>query len=406
MKSYGVPEGNHIHGNHYECKLPSSTQDIINCALNFHPIVRRNQSQLEVTKALSEVAEISPNPRIATKFLSDESKGTGINSIETSLSFPLETGGKKRSRLSFAKAKIFKKKIDINRDTENIKIDTLLKLHRLRQIEIEKHALLKTLTSFRKVIKKLKKLSRLSAQQEGSLALFEIAANEISFDNSVLYEEERSLEHYFHIATGHSLAEITPFFPRVKGHWPSIKNEYASIKNSLEVKSYLAQEAVGETSLSLERSKGWSNIHVGPSFNLNKSETESSKSIGLSVRFDLPLFHTNDGERIYAKKVLAMAQRDTQFILSQNKHERTEQVRVYRSSVSVLKNTMNVDKVNLKYNRIQKLYLRGVISKSVFMESQKQKNSYIKNRHEREMSALSSLWSIYRIDGNVLKVEI
>jgi cobalt-zinc-cadmium efflux system outer membrane protein len=401
-----MTEERHTHGTHTECKLPQSTSDIITCAMKFHPSVKRMNMETQVTNTLTQIAEQSPNPTISGKYLKDDSDDSDNNSIETSLSFPIETGNKRSSRVSLAKAKQLETNTRSNVELSNIKIDTILKLHRLRQINVEKRSLDVTFKSLGKIINKLKKLPRLSVQQEASLTLFELASNDLRFKASVLYEKERKIEHSFHISTAHSLNEISPFLPKIPKRWPKIGGSQGDHKKSLEVQSYLAKETIGKEALMLERANAWSNINIGPSLSVENSDGEKTTSIGINIRFDLPLFHLNNGGKLHAKSLLAKAQQNTKILIAQNIHERIEQLKVYSSTLSVLKSTMKIKDVILKYKRIHKLYQRGVVSKSVFLESQKQKINYIKNRHEREMAALSALWSLYQIDGKVLKVKI
>ena len=279
-------------------------------------------------------------------------------------------------------------------------------MYRLRQIKIEKYVLKNTLSAFNNVISKLKQRSRLSAEQEASLTLFELARDDSRISASVLYDEEREIEHFFHVSTGHSLQEILAYVPKELIDWPNFDETISTDKVSLEIKKNLATEKININALGIEESIGWSDINIGPSFNIENDGQNKNTSIGFNISFSLPLFHANDGAKAHARSNLAKARKYTELAIKEEKHERAEQLKIYGRSLSVLKMTMKSREINLKYKRIQELYLRGVVSNSIFLESQKQKAYLLKGRHKREMAALTALWAIYKIDGKVLEVKI
>ena len=67
---------------------------------------------------------------------------------------------------------------------------------------------------------------------------------------------------------------------------------------------------------------------------------------------------------------------------------------------------MKKKEIDKKHNRIERLYLRGVVASSVFLDSLKQKLSYLKSRNHRELTAVKALWNIYKFDGVILKERI
>ena len=80
----------HIHGSHSECALPQSTNDIIACAIKFHPKVVRLKLSLNASQTLIEPAKQLQNPTLKTKYLKADSEVDNSNSTEASISFPVE----------------------------------------------------------------------------------------------------------------------------------------------------------------------------------------------------------------------------------------------------------------------------------------------------------------------------
>ncbi len=199
--AHGVEEGKkHVHGAHKECPLPKSRKDIIECALDFHPSIKRGALRVESTAKLEEQASQIPNPTLSTRFVKGDNNGEYISELEANPSFTIELGGKRSSRTEYAIARKTEAVASNDAIRADVKIATILNMYRLRQVLEEKKLLAEALAAFSKVIGQLKKLPRLSAEQEASLTLFEMALEETKISESELFEEERKLEHYFHVS--------------------------------------------------------------------------------------------------------------------------------------------------------------------------------------------------------------
>lgn len=395
-------KGKHVHGTHLECSLPDNTQDIINCALMLHPSIRKTKYKLDTASKLIKKASQIPNPSLNSRYV----KGNQNSELESNLLFNLELGGKRKSRKKYAES-VKNEVVALQEQIKaEVKILTVLNLYRLRQIFDEKRAIDETLHAFSRVIKQLKELPRLTAEQEGSLILFQMAYEEAKFQKSEIFEEERKLEHYFHVATGHSLKEIKPFLPKPPKVWPKINSHYSTNEISPEVKKLKSTAKIEENYLKIQKSESWPNLKLGPSFSFETDNGTENKMFGLNVQIPIQIFHANDGGKSYAKKRWIEAKKNVEITQSEESHERFEQSRIYESSVHLLNQTMNKYKVGIQQDKLEMMYLRGVISSSIFLESLKQKLSYLKSRNKREMAALKALWNIYKFNGKVLGKKI
>lgn len=395
----------HIHGVHKECPLPKNTEDIIKCALGFHPRMKRGELIVDSLTKLEEKASQIPNPTLSTRFVKGANNGRDTSELETNLSFTLELGGKRSLRTEYAAAKKTQAIILNDATKADVKITTVLNMHRLRQLLEEKKLLSEAVIAFSKVIGQLRNLPRLSAQQEASLTLFEMALEETKIDESELYEELRILEHYFHVATGHSIREINDFLPEAPSVWPRvIKTEQK--RNSPEVNKMKSLLALASTEYKIQKSQVWPDLKIGPSLVIEKDGIAENRMIGLNLQLLIPVFHANSGGKTYANSELLRAKKNVSLTIAEESHERFEQQRIYESSVKILNKTMKKNLVEKKHNRIEKLYLRGVVSSSVFLDSLKQKLSYLRSRNNRELRALKALWNIYKYDGKIFEVKI
>ncbi len=399
-------KGNHhIHGAHEECSLPKSTQDIISCALNFHPSVKRQEGKITSAALLEKKAGQYPNPKISARYVQGENNGESVSELETNLTFTIQLGGKNSAKTGVAKAYHLGAQASAEAIKSQVKMDTILNLYRLRQVVDEKRVLAETLKAFEKVIGRLKKLPRLSAEQEASLTLFEIAFEEAKVNESELFEEERKLEHYFHIATGHSFDEIYPYLPGVVKSWPKISDEGTG-EDSPEVKKLKALSQLATVELNGQEAQAWPNLQIGPSFSIDKDGGEEVKKIGINVEIPIPLFQANGGGKAHARSELLRSQRNIKLTRAEENHERYEQLQVYESSTRILSKTLKQDVIAKKHKRIERLYQRGVVSSSTFLDSLRQKDSYLKSRNHREITAIKALWSIYMYDGKIFEVSL
>ena len=397
-------EKGHIHGTHKECPLPTSSNDIIECALSFHPSVKRGALRVNSYSKLEDKASQIPNPTLSSRYVKGDQGGQDVSELEANLSFTLELGGKRGSRSEYAKAKKSEAAASNLVTKADVKVATILNMHRLRQVLKEKELLEEALSAFNKVIGELKKLPRLSAEQEASLILFEMALEETRIDKSELFEEERKIEHFFHIATGHSVEEILRFLPKSPKNWPIIVEKEKLTSPSLNKLKSLAKLA--ESEVEIQKAKAWPNLKIGPSVAIEKDGGVDNKMIGFNIQMPIPLFQVNGGAKAYARSELLRAEKNIELTFAEEDHERFEQQKVYESSVNILRKTMGRELIERKNDRIEKLYLRGVVSSAVFLESLKQKLSYLRSRNHRELTATRALWNIHIFDGKIFKESL
>lgn len=396
---------NHIHGAHKECPLPERSMDIINCALEFHPLIKRSQLVINSTSKLEEQALQRPNPTFSSRYIKGDHNGQSLLDLETNVLFTLELGKKRNSRKNFALARKAEAIASNELIKSDVKIATILNMHRLRQVFEEKKNLNETISGFSKVIGQLRQLPRLSAEQEASLTLFEMALEEIKINESELFEEEKKLEHYFHVSTGHSIDEIDNFLPEAPINWPIVTNKNGR-SESPDVKRLKSLVTLAQGELEIQKSNAWPDIKIGPSFSLDRNGEVENKLMGFNLQIPIPLFQANGGGRAYAQSEVARSIQNVTLTLSEENHERFEQYRIYRSSVSILNKAMKQNLIEKKFNRIEKLYLRGMVSSSVFLDSLKQKLSYLKTQYNREMTALRAFYRIRKYDGVIFEESI
>ena len=398
-------EKKHIHGAHRECPLPKSKSDIVNCALEFHPDIQTQKYEIESSKGLKGKAGQIPNPIFISRYVQGEQNGFETSELESSLRFRVELGNKRKARIDHARSVTGSEELTLLEKKVDIKIQTILNLYRIRLVRLEYQFVKDSIKIYEKVIQKLKNLPKLDANQEASLTLFEISLEESKVHQSELYQIERKLEHFFHVATGNSLDEIKAFLPTIPTNWPSIPRQKHKYK-SAKIKKLKSLTKLAMSEVEIEKSKAWPTLDIGPSVLVDKANGQENEMVGVSVRVPIPFFQVNGGAKAWAKSKLEKSKKVVELTHAFESHERFEQLQVYESSVSLLKNSISIDSLIKKHKRLEKLYDRGVVSNQVYLDSLKQKINYIQRRNSRVMTALSSLWNIYKFDGKVMEKSI
>lgn len=395
----------HIHGLHSECPLPDSTKDIVKCALAFHPSLKEEKLEVKSAEALGDKAGQIPNPILVSRYVQGEENGLDTSELEANFRFRLELGGKRGARLEHAKALLAKSRFGLEEKKELVKFQTIYSLYRLKQVIEERKLISKVIFAYKEVIKKLKSIPKISAEQQASLTLFEIGLEESQIHESELYEEERGLEHFFHVATGNSLSEIQKYLPKTPNTWPALRRQSHSDK-SARIKKLKALSKVASNEVRIEEANSWPTLDIGPSLAIEKNGPNENQMVGVSIRVPIPFFQTNGGAKAYAKSKQAKSERVTELAHAYESHERFEQVKVYTRTVRLLEKSPPLNQVLKKYNKLESLYNRGVVSNQSYLDSLKQKVSYIQKKNQRVMTAIKSLWNIYRFDGEILKKEL
>lgn len=393
----------HNHTKFSKCRILNTISDVVKCAISQHPDSQRSEYELLAAKSLPAKSLQVVNPELSIKYLKEEQASN--NNLEASLSFPVDLRGRRA-----LKAQKDKKYIDVlearkSQSAENIKIKVILLLHRLRQLNLEKGSIAMTIKGYNKIIAKLKSLPNLSAQQSATLYLFEIAVDDFKVQESNIFEEYREIEHFFEVSTGHSLSAIELHVPTEPKLWPDILKQEAQSVSS-RIKELKAIASISNANLEIESSSLFSDFKIGPSFAVDNSSEYNNTSIGLNIKFSLPTSNLNGAARSYARKKFLSSQNNIKIEKFVENHDRTEQLRVYKSAVQLLNTTMDNTQIKNRYKKIEKLYLRGIVAREVYLDSQKQKTDLIKARHKKEYIALKALWNIRKIDGKVLEEKI
>ena len=396
----------HVHGSHPECPLPKTPMDILVCAREEHPDVKRSKLAQEHGRTLTDVASQIPNPELESQTVFGSTLGDQQVQSQISLTQPLSLGGARSARIEEAKAQQKQLEGDLKKVQAEVTLRTVTKLHRLRQLQTEKAILDEAVTSYDKLLGQYKARPSLTPEQEVSQAVFEMALADSRIKRSLLTDEEREIEHFFHVATGHGLPELMKTLPEAPKAWPPVEQKSGGTGRSPEVSRLLADQALAEAELDFARATSWPGLRLGPMVQLGVDGPIRSQLYGLQLNLDLPLFNINGAGRAHAAKGLWKAESAIALLKIEEGHERAEQARIYQSAIEALKTAGSTSVMEKKHQRIEALSMRGLISSSLAIEAHRQRSDLEKSRNERELTAIEALWEIYKFDGRILEESL
>lgn len=391
----------HVHGSHPECPLPKTPMDTLRCAQEEHPDVKRAKLAAEQSKALIEAASQIPNPEIETQSVFGRVLGDQQMQSQISLTQPISLGGKRSARKDEAKAQESQAQADLKKVQADVTIETVTKLHRLRQLEREKAILDETVSSYAKLLSQYRSRPRLTPEQEVSQVVFEMALADSKIKRSLVADEEREIEHFFHVATGHGLSELAKALPMAPAKWPNVEEASEKRNPSPGVSRLMADQDFAAAELESARAASWPELRIGPMVQLQADGPVRGQLYGVQLNLELPFFNVNGGGRAYASKGLWKAEKSTELLKVEESHERQERVRVYRSAIDALKGSGSVAEIERKHHRVEALTMRGLVSSSLAIEAHRQRADLEKSRNERELKAIEALWTIYKFDGRI-----
>lgn len=389
----------HKHGSHPECPLPKSAMDVVACAMAESPMAKRARLATDQSKSLVDIAGQIPNPEIDIQSATGRKDGGDASSTDIGLLQPIEWGGRRSARISSAEAQGKILSAEQREVQADLVRETVRNLHRLRQVEIEKSLLKETVETLERIISQQSSRPALAPDQQVTLTVYRMALADAKIKQSEMFEEERKLEHYFHVSTGHSLAELKPVLPAAPTDWPEIPK--IAGESSPAIMKAMADRDFALARLSNEKSLVWPQLRLGPMAKLERNSVQNENLYGLRLMMDLPVFNQNGAGRAYANVAVAQSETLIQLTRDEESHERAEQTKVYASAVETLKNSPSVDSILKDFNRSQGAVRRGLIAGSLLIELHRQRSELIRSRNGRELRAIEALWLVHKFDGRI-----
>lgn len=389
----------HEHGSHFECPLPKHPQDVVDCAKENHPNILRKKNEVDHTRLSEDVARQLPNPELDAEVTKgpDDLSNSSVGILQ-----PVEWGGKRSSRINVAKARISFVDAELKEIQAEVIRETVINLHRLRQIEQEKNIFGSTIQTLEKLIAQQASRLSLSPEQQVTLSVYRMALMDSKIKSAEIFDEERRLEHYFHVTTGHSLEELRSVLPKAPKQWPQLEPSPSELPTSPGLLKALAEKNEFLAELNMAKSATWPDLKIGPMWNSQAGVGEPAQSLlGFRLMMDLPVLNWNSGGRSFARAGVLRGEKNIELIKTEERHERSEQLKVYQSALSTLKAVPETSSIEKEFQRNESLARRGLISGPLLIEFHRQRAELTRSRNTRELKAIEALWRIYQFDGRI-----
>ncbi len=372
------------------CKL-SSPKDVLACALLHDPEVHLSEVSLKQGAELSSVASQIPNPEVATKLVSGSSGTDSFTNAQIDLAFNVEIGGKRGARKDLAEAqrKIFAAQNLGAREAVYIKV--LTSLYRLRQLSDEVEVLNAAIINFDRFEKQYRQRPRLSPEQQASLAILKTASAETSLRRAPLTTEIKYYEHEVEHSIGQEFQSNPMFLPKFKEKWPRVESaKHQGISSGFRKKTSEGELFKSRAELSSAESTAWPDLKIGPSFERQTQGSQSYSAFGINLAFPLPVFNTNAGQRRIAGLMVARSELALQAQQTEDQHQIEFLETKYNNAIEVLSSSPSFAEVFKRHRDLEALFVRGLISSALIMESHRQVFEFTKTRNEQELSAVEA----------------
>lgn len=382
------------------CSAINSPKGVLDCALSNHPKIRRAEATRSQSEELPGAAGQWLNPEIDSKAVSGNSLGDRILEVEISLTQTLELGGKRGARKDKALAELSASHASLKEAKENVALDTITGLHRLRQIQDELAIVDEALHTFGTIRTQFKSRPRLTPDQQVAFDIFLLAEADYKHKRTSLNTERDTRLKLFEFATGSRLALSDALLPKEKTDWPAIdkSGSISDFQDSATLNA-VAELSLSQAEYELAKGESWPDLRIGPVFQYSAQGGINYPSFGLTLGFPLPIFSQNGGGRAVALKGVTKAEIGKSLLKTEKQAEYEILIITYENSLKDIRESISVTEIERKHRNIESLFSKGLIGAPSVIEAHRQILDFSKGKHEHEISALEALIKLYILNG-------
>ncbi len=387
------------------CEKLNSTQAVLSCALERHPSARVSALATEQAIEATSVAKQAPNPELNSQSIFGGETSNKFYS-EFNFTHTFELGGKRDSRIKRAAAEVKLIQALQVKSQEEVYLESLIALYRLRQIQEEIGAIDDALQTFTKIAKQYRARPKLSPDQRASLRIFEMAEQDYKMKRSPLEVETDLHLRELELSVGQNFVPQASTLPKRRKAWPllpSTSAENSKIRGTklLEAEALLAR---ARADLEVARSAAWPDLKIGPTINIQRQTNQSYEAYGFNFTLPLPLYHRNAAGEIYASKGLERASLARIAAERESEDQKAYFRKRYQSAVGALTQSASAAEIAKKHDEVEKLFSQGFLNGMVLVEIHRQVSDFTKTQNEQELAAVESLVRYYALEGKFFEV--
>ena len=383
------------------CVQLKSAQDILDCALQFHPDLKQMNQETSYAEALPLASALRPNPEFNAKATTGNSLGDQIINAEIGFVHIFELGGKRDARIEKAQSILKMTRSERLSVYESIAINTVDILYRIKHIFSEREVLDQILEKLPQFISQLKTRPLLTPEQQVSLTLYEFSLEHAQIERRDLNVELEALEGAMEYTVGHPISFTESLLPSSRTSWPKFKEESEDLLVHGLIQKAQAEILSAQSDLLHEQAKAWPNLLLGPQFQSQRNGAIQQNTFGLVAGLSLPLYHMNGAAKAAAQ--LGVEKSELKFLNIRKKAstERDYHVVRYQSAVESLAVAGKRKQISEKYKKIDTFLRRGLVTGSLVLETFRQILDLTKNVNLQELKAIDSMWRIFAYDGKI-----
>ena len=382
-----------------QCNI-KTPNDILELIKKNHPNISLNVAKGKALEQTIEVAEQRPNPELDAESTVGDSIEGNIYKTSVSLKHTFELGGKRDSRIQVAESTLKTGMAIAQFENQQAIIDTVLKLHRLRQVYELIPLYDESLNTFNKILRTIIRRKSLSPEQQVEGETLELAVNDYKLKKSQLNSEKINLSKHLSFFMGSDCIiprNALPFNVNLNESFA----EVPTVKNYSKLKAASLAVELAKSNLELERSNSYPDLQIGPTYEYEKLNIGQTNTVGIALTMELPLFNINGGGKAKATKEILTANLNLSNVKKESKIDLESWVLKYKQYRNSLNTIANKEKLERKHKKIEALFKRGIISTSLVIESHRQLIEFFNTRFDFEKGATEALWNIYKLNGNI-----
>ncbi len=382
------------------CTDIKTSDDLLKCALKVHPDVVKAELALKQGSQLDAIARQRINPEIDSKVLMGKSSGETNTNTEINLSQTIELGGKRSARINKAGAEKELLQNELLKTKEEVYLTTSIALHRLIQASLELDQLEDAIVIYNKILNVYKNRPALNPEQTVSVTLFQLAAAETELKKTSLLAEIKTLTRQVSYATAGALRNNVKEISSLPSNWPTISD--SKIFSGSSFKKANSELKLAKFEMEIAKSNAWPDLKIGPSIGFQRGSS-SETQFGINLAIPLPLFNSNEANKAYASEGYLLAEKNLKTTENAIDLERKIFLDKYNDAVEAISNAKRIKDFEKKHKNIEELFMRGLVSSALVIETHRQFLEFFKSLHEQEIVAHESLIKINAIDGTLIK---
>jgi len=378
-----------------ECTTAKNVDAVVECLLKGHPQLTISKADFDIANANVSKSSQFINPTLDWELT--EAQGASGFTNELALMQTIELGSKRTARKKLAQVQKDIQSLGYQKVYNKLKINLILDLYRLRQIEHESEIIEENQTTFKRMIAQYKRIGRMNPEQEISVNIFSMAASEVQLKLQKLKNEKDKILSEFALIGEQDFKPKPNQLPPIDHNWPDL-----SIEQSQGVLQKEATLKIEESNKNykLQNAEAWPNISVGPRL-ITSPGPQGGTFWGGAISLELPILNSNKSGKTKALAIQKKSKLNGSLLKRRIEVEAKRLKNAYQRSSTSYTKALSVNEIQKKHARVHRMIKRGVVSPPLVIELHRQAIEFYEALHQQELEAVKARWLYYSLFSNL-----